>query len=717
MHVAVRRAFIALVPLQRHLTRCAEVAIHPLREDELPSATLDFLEDPVDHEFRDDYVSATMDQGDVETIHSYQRRLRERIPIPSSKRRELNTQIRDLLTSFGWADEAFDLVVSSSYKDGKLRSRWLEFQIRSFIAHGEPENALRIFDHLVEHLRVEVHGKQSHSLSSSLIVHITHTILRHEIVIPLRTLTHLTEALVAYPEFHIPNRTNRAIVELFASRNAHSYLRRIVMEWARHPSRFDPTLLAEVANHVILVAERTKDHKTASSWYSLHRYITTMLLGRHRKEPVFIACDKGKAPESRSPIFLTDATPYVTMAQLYIKSRPRRPWRAIRKMLRDTMTDGVSPNTVMLNLILRTARAGRRYDRVFEFFEAAYRKQLPSYVFPDAYTFCTMWKCLDETRNLRSVYHEHPARPRGAQLFNMLMTTHFALVNCSSSQALLARSDTATPSLYQRRSAVLTKGALNLALAYFMNDQAYAEALVVLRIFLAFDIQPNEKTKWVVNMAILRRAVGEMRQRLKAGYATCMPGQYGAQSLSWAERLTGMSSEVGGADGSPARERWFRLEHSRAYSTRQKVLEAMVKSLEQYRRVRPQIPTSAPRIVKEVWSMAVDSSEIDPTAQLLLSPNALNPSDATMPPTISIHSLLEVVGRCALASQGLPSHADIRVRRKILEGLVREAERGMLPDENAFLAPAIHVNVGAVDGIGAENPTTNQTRERRLKKQ
>jgi hypothetical protein len=708
MYVAARRAFIPLAPLQKHLARRAGVTMNLLRKDEAPaSSMLDFLENPVDHEFRGDYVTATVDQGDVKTIHDYQRCLRERIPIPSSNKRELNTQIRELLTSFGWADEAFEMVVSSSYKDGKLRSRWLEFQIRSFIAHGEPENALRIFDHLVENLPIGGDGKPLHSLSSSLIVHIIHTILRHEIVIPLRTLIHLTEVLASYPEPHIPNRTIRVIVELYANRNAHSYLRRVVMEWARHPARFDPTLLAEVANHVILVAERTKDHKTASSWYSLHRHITTLLLGQHQKK---LARGSGEASESHSSIFMADATPYVNMAQLYIKRRPRRPWRAIHKMLQDTMTDGVSPNAAMLNLILRTARAGRRYDRAFEFFEAAYHKQLLSNALPDAYTFCTMWKCLDETRNLRSVYHEHPARPTGAELFNMLMTTHFALVNHS-------RSDTATPSLYRPRSAVLTKGALNLALAYFMNDQAYVEALIVLRIFLAFDIQPNEKTKWVVNMAILRRAVGEMQQRLKRGYVTCAPGQYSAQSLSWAERLTGMSSEVDGAhDESPSRERWFRLKHSRGYSARQRAFEAMAKSLEQHRSARPRISTSAPRIVKEVWSMTVESSETESATQLLLSPDAPNPSDATKPCTISTHSLLEVVGRCALASQGIPSNADIRVRREILERLVRGAEQEMLPDENAFSAPAIHVNVRAVKGIEAGDRTTNHSRERKIKR-
>lgn len=679
MRATARRA---LAPLQEHLVRRARAIANPIQANLCPAPSLpDFLEDPVDHEFRDDYVTATMSQGDFETIHEYQSRLREKIPQPSSNKRELNTQIRHLLTSFGWADEAFEMVVSSSYKAGKLRTKWLEFQIRSFIAHGEPENALRIFDHLVHNLTVGVHEKQPDSPSSSLIVQIIHAILRCEIIIPLRTLGHLTEALMAYPEFQIPNRTIKAIVELYANHNEYSHLRRIVMEWAHHPARFDPALLSEVANHVILVAERTKDHRTASSWYSLHRHVTSLLLEQHKKNPAIIARGDEKTSESRTSMFIPDATPYVTMAQLCIRRRPRRPWRFIRKMLQDTMTDGVNPNAAMLGLTLRTARAGHRYDRAFEFFEAAYHRQLLVNDMPDAYAFCTIWKCVDETRNLRSVYHSHPARPTGSKLFNMLMATHFSLVGRSRSEAPFSQSD---PIIYRRRSAVLTKGTLNLALAYFMNDQAYAEALVVLRMFIAFDIQPNEKTKWVVNMAILRRAVGEMQQRLKRGYMTRTPGLYGAQFLSWAERLTGMSSEVEGVeDQLPTRERWFRMKYSRGYLTRQMALEAMTTSLKQHRSARTRIATSAPRVAEEVWTMGVDSisTAIDPATRLFVAPEVPGTSDAAEPRAISIHSLLEVVGRCALASQGMQPNADIGVRRETLDRLVREAEREMIPGQ------------------------------------
>ena len=708
MRATARRA---LAPFQKHLARRARAIVNPIRANLCPAPPLpDFLEDPVDHEFRDDYVTATMNQGDFETIHEYQCRLREKIPQPSSNKRELNTQIRHLLTSFGWAEEAFEMVVSSSYKDGKLRTKWLEFQIRSFVAHGEPENALRIFDHLVHNLTVGVHAKQPHSPSSSLVVQIIHTILRCKIVIPLLTLGHLTEVLMAYPEFQIPNRTIKAIVELYANHKEYSHLRRIAMAWAHHPARFDPALLSEVANNVILVAERAKDHRTASSWYSLHRHITSLLLEQHKKSPATIDRGNEKASESRASMFIPDATPYVTMAQLCIRRRPRRPWRAICKMFQDTMTDSVNPNAAMLGLILRTARAGRRYDRAFEFFEAAYHRQLLANDMPDAYAFCTMWKCVDETRNLRSVYHTHPARPTGAKLFNMLMATHFSLVGRSRSEALFSQSDPITPPTYRRRSAVLTKGTLNLALAYFMNDQAYAEALVVLRMFLAFDIQPNEKTKWVVNMAILRRAVGEMQQRLKTGYVTRTPGLHGAQFLSWAERLTGMSSEVDGVeDELRTRERWFRMKFSRGYLTRQKALEAMITSLKQHRSARPRIPASAPRVAEEVWTMDVDSinTATDSATRLFVAPDVPDMSNAAEPRAISIHSLLEVVGRCALASQGVQSDADIGVRRETLDRLVREAEREMVPGQCAFSIPAVRIDVRAVENLAVGGVLTN----------
>ena len=699
-----RRAFIALAPHQTHLTRRAKVTGSVHKDERPASSMLDFLEDPVDQEFRDDYATATMDQGDFETIHEYQSRLREKIPPSSSNKRELNTRIRDLLTSFGWAEEAFEMVVSSSYKNGGLRSKWLEFQIRSFIAHGEPENALRIFDHLVDNLAVEVHAKLPHSPSSSLIIHVIHTILRHEIVVPVRTLSNLTKVLLAYPEFQIPNRTIKAIVELYANQNAYNYLRRIVMEWARYPARFEPTLLAEVANQVILVAERTKNHKTASSWYSLHRHITNILLEQHKKKPDNIARGNEKTPGSHSSGFTPDATPYVTMAQFRIKRRPRRLWRVIRKMLQDTMADGVSPNTAMVNLILRTARAGRRYDRAFEFFEAAYHRQLLSNAALDAYAFCTMWKCIDETRNLRSAYHEHPARPTGVQLFNMLLSTHFILADSSRSNAPSPQSDTPTASFHRSRSTVLTKGTLTLALTYFMNDQAYAEALVVLRTFLAFNIQPNERTKWAVNMAILRRAVGEMKQRLSRGYVTCATGQHGTHSLSWAERLIGVSSGV--IDDLSNRERWCRLKYSRAYSMRQKALEAMIKSLEQHRSARPRMPVSAPRVVREIWSMTVDSSITDPATQPPVIPDLPDTNDETKLGVVNIHSLLEIVGRCALASQGIQSNADIRVRRETLESLIREAEREMLLGQKLSSVPAIRINVQARGGFAVRTVAT-----------
>jgi len=77
------------------------------------------------------------------------------------------------------------------------------------------------------------------------------------------------------------------------------------------------------------------------------------------------------------------------------------------------------------------------------------------------------------------------------------------------------------------------------------------------------------------------------------------------------------------------------------------------------------------------------------------------------PRAISIHSLLEVVGRCALASQGVQPNADVCVRREMLDRLVREAEREMVPGRYAFSAPAVRIDVRAVGGLAVGGVSTS----------
>ena len=73
---------------------------------------------------------------------------------------------------------------------------------------------------------------------------------------------------------------------------------------------------------------------------------------------------------------------------------------------------------------------------------------------------------------------------------------------------------------------------------------------------------------------------------------------------------------------------------------------------------------------------------------------------------VNIHSLLEIVGRCALASQGIQSNADIRVRREALESLIQEAEREMLLGQKPSSVPAIRINVQARGGFAVRTVAT-----------
>ena len=91
--------------------------------------------------------------------------------------------------------------------------------------------------------------------------------------------------------------------------------------------------------------------------------------------------------------------------------------------------------------------------------------------------------------------------------------------------------------------------------------------------------------------------------------------------------------------------------------------------------------------------MTVDSSTMDPATQPPVDLSDTN--DEMKLNAINIHSLLEIVGRCALAPQGIQSNADIRVRRETLESLIREAEREMLLGQKLSSVLAIRINVQA----------------------
>jgi len=118
----------------------------------------------------------------------------------------------------------------------------------------------------------------------------------------------------------------------------------------------------------------------------------------------------------------------------------------------------------------------------------------------------------------------------------------------------------------------------------------------------------------------------------------------------------------------------------------------MIQSLQQHRSARPRIPISAPRVLKKIWSMTTNFGRTDSATQLQVTPDAPD-SDTKPDDAVSLHSLLEVVGQCALASQKIESNTNIPIRREILEGLIQDAEREMLPAENAILLSGIRVGV------------------------
>ncbi|KAF8318195.1 hypothetical protein DL93DRAFT_2165222 [Clavulina sp. PMI_390] len=705
--------------------------VNPLAAVRTPS--IGFLENANSPRYNSEYLYAAMEMGDVDFLHHLQSNLRENLPVPSSDKQELNAQIRHLLTSLGWADEAHDMVIESAYKDGILRVKWLEFQIRSFIAHGEPENALRIFAFLVQRMNQGISPQDPlRSPTPSLTINIINTVVKHEITVSYRVLEALTEVLERYPSA-VPPRTVRAVVDVFARRRAFNELERIIKAWSTQPHIHKPSTLGEVASAVIRAAEGARDHRTALAWYSLHRKLSLAVTKRqaqvsYTNEALHAQHSGSTSLPSSSPelaqSIVPDPTPYLTIAQFRIRQRARRPWRVVTRMLDEAVEDGVVPNAAMLNLVLQIARRGGRFDRAFEFFQLMLEQAQSgnTTATPDSYTFCTMWKCLDDTRRQRNIYHEHEARPTGEGLLQLMLLIHSRHSSSPPTQSPFSSSSTRS-----KFPSPITKGSLTLALEYFMKVHDYVHALVVLRIFSKLGISPNAKTKWVVESAILRRAIGELQLRLKSGFVLRRSESFATSSsawssqpsptpghnktpenwrLSWTERLTGLSidvPELGAETGVASRESWSTLKSTRAYAVRQQVLERMMAQLETQNAERARVRSAGLAAPCEILlpSSSAEASEVvngilaalknAPETELATPREARENSDFVSANSetshspvagkdeVSLQALMEVVGRCVLASEGFGMDLDIDIQRDVLDRLLSRAEADLIP--------------------------------------
>jgi hypothetical protein len=410
------------------------------------------------------------------------------------------------------------------------------------------------------------------------------------------------------------------------------------------------------------------------------------------------------------------------MADYLISQSPRRPWLVVKRMISDVLEDGAIPNLEMYNIAMQIARRGKRYDRVWNLYEifqssvslfspavqtSSQLTLIPSndQVIPDSRTFSMMFTALDDVRP-RHAHYNHPSKPSPADVFRLFMDVHLHFLLQHSSL------HPQPPSRFP--SPVLTIGTLNLALRYFMNSEQYACALITLEMFLSINsgtnIIPNERTKWIVDVACLRRCVNELRGRLEGGFvkfpSSAMPGSVG--SLTWTEHLTGMriddvSLHEHDKNQSPTtiKEEWSKLRHTRAFKERAGLLIRMSRALERSVESKPAyLPPShvvesyleesshqtentdhVARIIKETLKFTEKDTKHTATVIISKSTSSLPRAVFTPSKPPSIRTLLEIVGRCALAAEGVSRHADDAVRQETLARVVHTAKEKILSEQ------------------------------------
>lgn len=662
-------------------------------------------------------------------------RQKSRFPTHTS-RRLLVDLIAQYLT-LGNREGALDLIVDAQVGAGRRRKAWLESQVTFLINRNEPELAIELFSYIVSVTPPDDPPSPNTAL------HIIKAASRHNLSLDLRTINRLTDFLANYTE-SVPNHTIRAIAQLFLDTGAIEQLQRVVDGWAnRHMS--DASLLSDVTNAVIRYAYDVGDDKTATLWFNLHRRLVVLRTQAISSKDSSPGASTSSVPSAEPPK-TRYAEPYLTMAHGLLRKNPRRPWRAIVKMMEQLSEDGLEPHLRIYHTILRGARINKRYDRIWSFwntmpaatslFESIPRlrstksrrnsQAVTPLVIPNPHTFCFLFSVLDDATS-RNYQFQEPRKPSGVELFRYMMDVQLY-------RHLLRPSH----SLSIKPQRIVSKGALNLALRYFMNSHQYPQALVVLQTFLTqknefgFNTEPNTRTKWFIDVHVLKRCVGELKARLRNGYirvfgdassndtlnAPVVLGEEEAvekqetKELSWAECLLGMKldrqtlspylSALKGGVKTSGRLSWRELKSTRAFISRSSTLELLSQALISAKSEKPaQLALPIGYNINEMGNHftedvllpmpSVDQLQTRVTGSWTgnLAKNkdgssfttTVVMSEATYPiailPPGSLHHLLDIVGRCALAAEGISKNADEAIRREVLDRIVQEAEEEM----------------------------------------